>query len=250
MKKILLFITMAALATSCSDDLNSGNPGGGSDSYVLVKKQVETAADGSSITTNYSYDANKLTSVTHSNGTNEAYTYFENYITEIRHYENGGLIEKEVFTYSTSGLTGYVSYLYDLANPANNNAVKYEYIYNGGTITVNKYTGDQSSQTVAAGTVTLTVTSNGNITQYHSGTTTIDYNFDLNSSPVREIAGYQAVVLAALEGGANNITTKRVNNNGTIANSLNTYVYNPVNYPVTANHTGADGSISTSVYTY
>ena len=249
MKKILLFVT-ALLAVSCSDDLNSGNPDGGSDSYILPKKKVETAANGSSLTTNYSYNGNKLTSVTYSDGTNEAYTYLENYITEIRHYENGGLIEKEVFNYSTSGLTAHVSYFYDLANPSNNNAVKYNYTYNGGTITVNKYTGDESSQTTAAGTATLTVTSNGNITKYESGTTTIDYNFDFNSSPVREIAGYQAVVLAALEGGANNITTTRVNNNGTITNILTTYVYNPVSYPVTATHTAADGSVSTTAFTY
>jgi hypothetical protein len=250
MKKILLLITMATLSASCSDDLNSGNIGGDNDSYILPKKQVDTAADGSSLTSTYSYNGNKLTSIAYSDGTNEAYTYTENYITEIRHYENGGLVEKEVFTYGTSGLASHISYFYDLANPSNNNAVKYEYTYSGTGITVNKFTGDDSSQTTAAGTATLVISSNGNITQYQSGTTTIAYSFDLNSSPVREIAGYQAVVQASLEGGANNIVTMQVNNNGTIANSLNTYVYNPVNYPVSATHTAADGSVSTTAYTY
>lgn len=249
MKKILLFVA-ASLAIGCSDDLNSGTGGGNPDSYILPKKQVDTAPDGSSITTNYSYDGNKLTLVTHSDGSNESYTYTDRYITEIRHYKNGGLVEKETFTYSTSGIAAHVSYFYDLANPSNNNALRYEYVYNGNTITINKFTGDDTSQTTAAGTAMINVTSTGNITQYQSGTTEITYNFDVNSSPLRQVLGYQAVVLAELIGGANNITTTRVNNNGTITNSITTYVYNPVSYPVSATHTAADASVSTTAYTY
>lgn len=249
MKKILLFATLAALTTGCSDDMGSGG-GGDNSSYVLLKKTVVTEADGSSVTTNYNYDGNKLTTVTHSNGSNETYAYTDNYVTEVRHYENGGLVEKEAYTYGPSGLATHISYYYDLQNPSNNNAVKYEYSYNGNTVTANKFTGDDSGQTVAAGTVTLDITSNGNIIQYQYNTTTVEYNFDMNSSPTKEIVGYQAVVQAGFEGGANNVTTKRVNTDGTITNSLSTYTYNLANYPVTATHTAPDGSISTTAYTY
>jgi len=249
MKKILLFITVVALTVSCSDDLETGGPGNGG-GYVLLKKKVVTAPGVAAVTTQYNYDGNKLTTVTHSNGTNEAYTYTNNYITEIKHYQNGSLKEKEVFTYDEVGLATHISYFYDVANPGNNHALKYTYTYTGGTVTVTKFSGDESGQTTPAGTATLSVTVNGNITKSVNGTTTINYGFDTKSSPMREIAGYQAITLAAFEGGANNITTIQVNNSGNIVNTLTTYTYNPIDSPLTSNYTAANGGITSTVYSY
>ncbi|MFP9100039.1 hypothetical protein ACLI09_13400 [Flavobacterium sp. RHBU_24] len=249
MKKILLFITAAVLTVSCSDDLENSGPGNGG-GYVLLKKKVVTPPGAAAVTTQYNYDDNKLTTVTHSDGTNETYTYTNNYITEIKHYQNSSLIEKEVFTYDEIGLATHISYFYDLANPANNHALKYNYTYTGGTVSVTKFSGDEAAQTTPAGTATLSVTIHGNITKYVSGNTTINYGFDTKSSPMREIAGYQAITLAEFEGGANNITTLQVNNSGTIVNTLTTYTYNPIDYPLTSTYTAANGSITSTAYSY
>ncbi|MFL9845087.1 hypothetical protein [Flavobacterium rhizosphaerae] len=252
MKKLWLFILAGTFAVACSDDDygykdNSGNE----NSATLLRKKVETAPDGTQITTNYQYDGNKLTTVTRSNGTSESYSYVNmDYLSEIRYYENGALVRKDAFLYGTGSFTDHITFSYDIDNPANNTAIRSSYAWNGTTVTVTEYKGDDSSQTENIGTVTLTVTSNNNVVKFQSENKTISYGFDYQNAPLKEMSVYGLLIYADYKGGTNNITSVETTQNGTVSHSYNTYTYNNKDYPLTQTHTEPDGSVYTTEYFY
>lgn len=247
MKKISLFILAVALA-SCSDD--TGYLGGDGTDTTLLRKSVATAPNGTVITSQYRYNDDKLLEVTHSNGTSEVYSYGGDFLTEINHYTNNTLVQKEVYNYNTSGVFGaHILYDYTVSD-TENNAVKSEYAYDGNNVTVTRYSGGLLSQTTPVETFAMTLTSDGDILKVVSTNKSVIYGFDLNKAPLSETSAHLATSLADLEGGAHNIATIQSSQAGVINSSYSTYIYNSAGYPDSETHTEPDGSVYTTQYTY
>ncbi|AWH85096.1 hypothetical protein HYN59_08135 [Flavobacterium album] len=254
MKKIVLTIMAIGILASCSnDDGPSGTGGNGGTTATLLKKTIETAPDGTQLVSTYTYEGNRITAINHNNGTIENYAYQGNFLTEIRHYKDGGLIRKETFLYDSNGTFGaHIDYNYNLANPANNNAVRTDYSYDGNKVNFVQYTGDESRQENQSQTGTLTLVSNGNIIKFEgsTGNKTVSYSYDFKNSPLKEVYAYGILALTEFEGGVNNVTSTLVSVNGTSGNTLTTYTYNDRDYPATAVHTTTDSSIYNIQYFY
>lgn len=247
MKKILLFMLATSLA-SCSDD--SGYLGGGGSSTPMLRTTVETAPNGTTFTSQYRYSDEQLLEVTHSNGTNEVYSYAGDILTEVNFYTNGSLVKKDVYKYTTSGVFGeFTSYDYT-ATDANKSAFKSTYSYNGNNVTVTRYTGGPQNQNQVVDTLALTLNSSGDILKAAGSKITTTYNFDAKKAPLSSSTAYLVTTLAALEGGAHNITTVQSTQNNTVSNSYSTYTYNADDYPASETHTEPDGSVHTTLYTY
>ncbi|KOS07835.1 hypothetical protein AM493_18570 [Flavobacterium akiainvivens] len=236
---------VAALAfTSCADDDLPYNPGEET-GEVLLRQMVVTPASGQSITSQYTYDGDRITAVSHSNSTNESYSYATNgALTEVRYYEEGNLVRKSTFEYAASGAFNAVVHMYyDIANPANNHAERFTYAIAGQDITVVKYTGDEQSQTVEDQTFVLKVINN-NITAI-TGDIEASYSFDFQASPLSNVADFGVMYLADLQGGINNVITATEEGVQTTAN----YQYTSDGYPAQATVTTA-GQTYTVTYTY
>lgn len=254
MKKIVFVFMALGLLASCSDDGPSGvgNPPGDSD-VTLLKKTIETAPNGSEFISTYTYEGNKITAINHNDGTVENFAYQGSFLTEIRHYKNGGLIKKETFLYDNSGIFGaHVDYVYDLANPANNYAIRTNYSYDGNKVNFVQLKGDDSSQDEEIQTGSMTLASNGNIVKFEgsTGNKVVNYSFDFKKAPLREAFGYGFLLLSRFEGGFNNVTSSLVSINGQTANTLTNHTYNNKEYPVTATHTDTNSAVYSIQYFY
>ncbi|MFP9118499.1 hypothetical protein ACLI08_11975 [Flavobacterium sp. RNTU_13] len=246
MKKILLFMAAIAMA-SCSDD----TPPTPTDdvTVVLPSRIVTTKPDGTQLTATYTYSGNRITTTTYSDGTSESYSYIDQYLTEKRIYQNGGLIEKDVFLYDAAGFAGRVKNYYNLANPSANYSVRSLYTYSGTTVSVTELKGDENSQTTPYRTLTLTMATNGNIVKYDDGTTVINYSYDYFNNPFKNLYAYGILILSDYKGGANNVTGTQTTTGGTNVTTFTSYTYN-MDYPVTATTSTADGSQTVMQYTY
>lgn len=242
MKKIFgLLMIFAGVLTSCQDDMPYHEPEGSG--VTLLKKMVVTMSNGAQVTSLYNYDGEKLTSVTHSDGTSETYSYAGNSLTEVRYYNNGGLVKKATYLYTSNAFVGYTATNYDLQNPANNFSQRYEYIVNGDDITINEYRGDEADQNELYQTNILTVVNN-NVKKIVTPDGTTQYQFDYKNAPLRNAEAYGVMLLANFEGGINNEIAR--NEDGAVSNTA--YTYTPDEFPATATLTGSENY--TITYTY
>jgi len=246
MKKILLFMAALSMA-SCSDDAPANN--NPESPVILPQRTVTTKADGNQLTTTYSYDGNKLTGISYSDGSAESYNYIETYLTEIRYYKNGGLVQKNKFLYNGGGLAACVKNYYNLSNPSASYSVKGVYTFTSNLVTVSEFTGDENSQTTPLRTLTLQLATNGNVVKYDDGTTVINYSYDYLSNPFKNLYAYGILLMANYKDGVNNINGTQTITGGTTATTTTTYTYNQ-DYPVTATQTSATGSQSVTQYFY
>jgi len=246
MKKIFgLLVIFAGVLASCQDDMPYHEPEDGA-GQVLLKKMVVTQANGTAITSTYTYDGEKLTAVAHSNGTSESYNYNGSFISDARYYNNGGLVRKDTYLYDGTGaFAGFLASYYDLQNPNNSHAERFDYIFNGETVTVKKYTGTESQQNELVSTTLLNILNNNIKAKQVEGGVLTQYAFDFKNSPMRNIKFFNVFTLVNMEGGINNETGRNVN--GTIINTV--YNYLPNEYPAMATVTGG-GLNYTVTYTY
>lgn len=245
MKKIFaLAATALFIMTSCSsDDAQPTNPG---TNNALLKKTVETFEDGSTFTTNYNYNGNKIVSVTDSEGNIVNFTYTGDLITEVKYYEGQTLFQRDVLEYDNNGkLTTSTMYLL-----TQNSASKGVYTHNSnGTITINNFYGDLESQTEPSGVDVLTVVNN-NITNMTGGLTA-SWTFTNTIDPLSNITGYMGWMLANGEGGVNNLASYNYQfSEGPAEIGTITYTYNSNNYPATSIDTNTEGDVITTQFFY
>lgn len=245
MKKILSLAAIALfMMTSCSGDDDNGST---NTAATLIKKTVSTYDDGYEVTTDFSYNGNKITSITDSEGNETQYVYNGNLISEIKTYEDDVFFQKDVFEYDNNNkLIVHTMYLLtqDYARRA-------EFVYNGdNTITVSNYSGDLESQTMLSGTDVITVIAD-NITQVVNGSTILTSEFDDKTDPLSNITGYEALLLSSMEGGVNNVTSYTRTTAGNVEEHY-TYVftYNSNNYPVSSVETDEETGevVSTEIF--
>ena len=247
---------MAAIAlfmVSCSDDDTTPNNENPSESTVLLKKSI-SVIDGETLTATYIYDGTKLVKITYSDGTSEDYTYTGDLITNKKYYENG-LYQEDKYEYDANNrLKTHIMLSYDVEW-----GNRYEYIYNqNGTVTVKNYIGDMESQEQLNDTSIITM-ANGNITSkalYYgndgsvTGTPDVlnELAFDNKNFPLKNVKGYENMMLADDEGINNTVNYTTTDPDGETT-YVTSYTYNTNNYPVTSTETYTDYDGETEVNT-
>ncbi len=239
------FLTMAAIAmfmmTSCSDD-DSNDNGNPPTNTILLTKTIETDELGNQYVSNYFYEGTKMVKITHNDGTEDNFTYSGDNLTTIEYSEDGELIQKDQFTYNSSGqLTTFVMLDYELEW-----GDKTVFTYNNdGTVSIADYIGDLTSQETLSTNGVFTV-QNNNITSVQRGNETITYSFDEKHDPFSNVTSFMSVIYAYQEGGINNVTSYTESEE----NSTTTYTYNSAGFPTNSVETFGSGETYTTVYTY
>lgn len=219
-----LFVAAATLLSCSSDDSLSNNPTPTNDG-VLLKKVIDTFSDPSvgAVTTDLTYDGNKLTDMVFSDGYSYKYIYVNDLLTTVEDYD-GTTLE------STASLE------YD----SNNRLIKVTTVFTGANTIIDTFTHNSDgtiTENENGGAVYVYTFSNGNeITQDHTNGDN-DYTsvYDDKNGVFKNI--HQREVFQLLGNYAfNNNLLSRTNTSGLTPNENEeaTYTYNSSNYPLTA----------------
>lgn len=242
MKKIMYaFSALIVVLTSCSNDENpTANP-----PNVLLKKKIEIYNNGSELTTDYSYDGNKLVTESSSNGTYK-YTYSGDLITGIETFNsNDDLIRAKVFTYNSEGkLSSGID-----KDFMNDYAFKETYTYNSyGTATITWYYGNLTAQTQPGGWDYKYYYANGEVIKkgylYNEAT----YTYDNKNNPYKNITGIGNVQNSF--GSVNGISQNVAINSEYGQNFINEYTYNSNFYPTVETKKEDGVTVKTTQYFY
>jgi hypothetical protein len=262
MKKLLIaFSALALVFSSCSTSSTDPDP---STSTVLVSKIIYTTQAGVATTTNYNYNANKLTTAVSSDGYSEVYTYNGDLITKMEEFQGTATTPdySETYTYNTDAkVASYTTISYGTSTI---NGSRYVYVYNiDNTISITKYTGNATSQTLQVSTGKAFFT-NGQITKvevYYPATATNsaytntqNYVYDTKLNAANNITGFSKLILqgydAGLGGNAHNLlSATRINGTTTTSTDVSTFTYNASDYPVMETNVNTYISTPNSVHT-
>lgn len=267
MKKIF---TLAAIAlftmTSCSDDSDSDTvtgPGTSPSETVLLKKMIVTDSDGMTETTNYTYNGKKIVSES-TNGEYSEYTYEGNNITKLDIRQEGDFRITYTFTYSTNGQLIKHTYTHisppmGPGQPSSSSTITAHYTYNAdGTISYEdfvSFSDGPQNQEHEHGILTF---ANGNLVNKvvnRPGNQVIIERsaYDTKNSPFKNVTGNNALAIAELVDGPNNIINYTSNTSTPGEPERNysystTYTYNSANFPVTSVETYSDDVYTTQYF--
>jgi hypothetical protein len=239
MKKLITLILASTFILSCSSNSDNNNS---TSTGPLIK--TETSISGiETLTTNYNYNGNKLSTILFSLGGTANYTYNGDLIIKVENNAGG---QNSVYNYnysnnflsSFSGNESFPTFLQSL----------------NGTYSYN-------SNSSITGMTTRTITSSGNTQisnskhiRYHSqgncikdeefsisnGIATLTnyttYSYDTNNSPYKNITGFYACYNPRGILNINNITSEIHKNAAGIITSTyqTTYQYNSQNFPISS----------------
>lgn len=246
MKKILTTLSVIALVfTSCSKD---DSPSEESNSGFLLTKTVETYDDGSTYTTNFTYNGNKLIKIDDSDGESETFVYDS----------NGKLVSGvEKYYNSNTLITGSVSYIYNgqnkLSSIAFSDGLHLDYAYNiNGTVTEDNYDSNGNARTSIYTFLNDNIVS---VTESSTGLPTYvtTFQFDSKNNPFKNV--YKPYELFNnyfdFDFNVNNVTSSVYDNDvNDYRSSTYTYLYNSNNYPTVRTETTGDGEVITTSYFY
>jgi hypothetical protein len=247
MKKLIYACSVLALLfSSCSSDSDSPAVGG-----TLIKKIIDTDNLGDVLTTNFTYNGNKIVSaIDDTEETDMYFTYTGDYITKLEYKLNDGTVDQiDNYSYDSTGrLISMVS-----TRPAVEWGNKEVYTYNAdGTVSASYYSGDDLTQTVLDGTGKIYFT-NGEVSKIerYDGMTledTTTYTYDTKNNIMKNVVGYSKINFAysTADGVNHNITSENSTLHGLISYS---FVYHDNGFPSSSTETYS-GDVSTSVYFY
>lgn len=244
MKKVILLFAVAAsvLLTSCSgsddapsktddapsktDDVASKADDVASTANVLLKKTIQTQGD-KTITTNFSYNDNKIATIISDNGLKQQFTYTGDLITKIEVFNDDKL--QQTFTYEYNSDKQVITF-----NSIDklNLSVKETYVYNAdSTVSVAKYIGSGTSLS-ASPFMSIISFEKGEISmiQYQSPDLVTKFTYDTKNNPLRNVIGLDRIAYAGEASSALHNVVK-MENVGAVTFSTQ-YTYNPDNYPV------------------
>lgn len=260
MKKIILTLSIFTLAlNSCSNDETTDTPIDIS-SGILLKKTIDN--DGVDvITTNYTYNGNKLVSISDDTGYQENFIYTGDLITSTQEYDNGGLYSTNTFEYNTSGKITFFKRFDEFGDEY----VREGYNYNSdGTITIDSYdvgTFDINGNPYIFKKETLFFTNN-EISKvvsksYDSGlnltnTSTRNFTYDTKNNPFINITGFEKFYFGEgdLYQGGINVNLLTASQVGASGSDVYQYTYNSSNFPVTSTYNYNSGGSGTIQYFY
>ncbi|WP_303319165.1 hypothetical protein Q4Q34_16420 [Flavivirga abyssicola] len=234
LKKLLIFGLCISLF-ACSSE-STDTPDEPTNDSTLLKKTIETY-DDEVITTNYTYDGNKLISVISDDGYKFEYIYENGILVRVNSYVDGELDGYTTISYNQNEkIANYILHI------INDITEKYVFTFNSdNTVTESRYIGDLNSQTNFQNTTTYSYTGE-NITNLTNTGYELSYQYDNKNGIYKNIHAIEVLNLlsidfGALNGNTNNPTSIIDNNNGNIASETFGYTYNESDYPKTANYT-------------
>ena len=226
MAAIALFMAM----TSCSgvDSSEAVND----TSSIFPTKIEETFDDGSSESSTYTYEGNKLIKETYSEGGYAMYEYSNNHISQILHYNSQNVLtRKEIFEYNNE--SKLASYTHQILIPTTFNSDRIEFTHiDNNTVIAKNY--NNNNTLISTDTITI---SNGNITQcvseYNSASVTNTFTYDDKKDPFRNVHDHDVMTLALYNygGGVNNVLIENLENE---TGSTYTYTYDSNGFPLTS----------------
>lgn len=220
---------------------------------------IETFEDGSSITYDYSYDADKLIKIISSDGTLENYSYNgpNGYLSKIQMIKNGTPTQEETFEYNQ--LLNIDFY------------IKKSFISDNVITTTFSYDNFQTydpldedfilakSQIIANGEVNVyeseLIMNGKNIAERVDKTLgnaykTMIFQYDVKNAPTLNNYSINTLIIGRQNGGVNNIIGTNYIGGGTNESTNISYTYNADNFPITANETDKDGKKIKREYIY
>lgn len=245
MKNLILGCsTLLLVLTSCSK--SSDDPAVApvvtppTSSAILLKKFIVTPAGSTTgITTDITYNGNKIVKSVSSDGTSKVFTYTGDLITKIEEFVGLILDSSVTLSYNANGkLETYVELIYD--SPTIGMGTKETYSYRTATtMTYTNKSGDLATQNFLEFNATATFT-NGEIIKIEKVTgsfttpAVVNYTYDSKNNPFKNVTGYAAISFIDSEptGFVLNVLT-RIEPANTFGNELNTYTYDSNNYPLT-----------------
>lgn len=253
MKKIMIALGLAMLFLNACSKSDTPDQTPVDVNAVFLKKVVYN--DGvSSVTSNYAYSNNKITSITYSNNEKSIYTYTGNLITKNEHYLGTTLDYTENFTYdSNNNLVTYTEI-------SGASGYKETYVHNtNGTISYATYSGNNVSQTTLGSTGLFTM-QNGEVISKTvvsgANTATYNYTYDAKYCPFKNVLGFDKIVFRDdyLEFGNQKNRLGYTYSNPAFPSSNKTvtvaYTYNADNFPTNSTTTN-NGSIDATIqYSY
>ena len=244
MKKIILFLSVITLITSCSSDADPLPAIVPLDvNSVLVKKIIETEPSSNVITAEYTYNGNKLVKISYSDGTYDNYTYTNNLITKEENFTDTNVIsETSSYTYNASG---------QLVNYVNS--------YGSTTVTIN-YThnsdGTISYQEVGGNAGKFYPNKWEEYTTSPAYTYIYSFTYDGKNNPKKNILGIDKIWFAdsreTLFNSQNVVSQNELNSLGNFPKSSSTFSYDANNFPTVEMYTNysAGGSVTKYEYFY
>jgi len=254
MKKIFAMAAIALFMVSCSDDDSNSTQ-----TNTKLTKVVVTDSDGV-VTSNLTYDGNKLIEINSSDNEKQVITYTGNLVTEWKTFDaDNQMIDKEIYQYNAQNqLVAYYELYYDAVQ--GNEGYKTTYTHSSnGTISFTEYSGDDVddlnsfTEKSAEGTITDTTLT----TIYNTGedTEVVTYTFDGKNNPLKNVTGMDKIGFAGTYGSKKfnieNVVSQTYSYNGSapVVESNTVYTYNSDNFPLTETQTDDSGT-STIQYTY
>lgn len=206
---------------------------------LLLKEMIWTETDGTTYTDTFSYEGNKLVSITLDGELTNSYIYENDLLTRINSYLDGDIEDYVIPEYNAANqLISYVVYI-----PDGNEGLKFDLTYNtDGTITEKKYSGDLVSQTSLIGETIITMANDQIVLEnYDDGTDSV-YAYDTQNGMFKNISNLNTINLinidfsGYIDSGLNNLIRLTEDANGTpVDYEEYEYTYNASNYPATSN---------------
>lgn len=260
MKKNLVYFLAVALPllTSCSNDAVVST----SKSEIILPKTAKYSSTGSSIVSsvNFTYDGNKIKSITGQNERTD-FTYEGDFIVKEVTYntQSGSDVKKEEYTYAyENNKLVSTAYSKNFTTKYPNGSYKersvYAYNADGSAIMKTYYKDSEFFEVEKLGDIELESNVdkltfvNGNLTKrvskisegsylVYSDTDTTEYlyEYDANSTPFKNVLGFDLLMKDVFVNNVVNTTTSSVLWNGNYLNSNSSkidYIYNEKGYPV------------------
>lgn len=225
MKKYIVTLVVFTTLLGCSDSSDSG--------VVLPKKITEHFQDNDLIH-HYTYDGNKLISVTETDNSqqeysNKVFSYEADKLIRINNMLTG---EYDEFHYNSDGVLSEIIYYY----PAANAGRKCVYNFTSTGFTIGFYQGDLANQNVFLATEIFT-TDGGNVVTYDNGNFIYQLSNDYKNNPFKNISNFLVIQCWFYIHPSNFFGGIYLNQNNVLSNSDGTYVttrtynYNSADYP-------------------
>jgi len=245
MKKIVCALSLCLALISCSGDDSVANVENPSATGIHLIKTIETS-DAGSVTTVYTYNGDKVTGYTDSDGYRMVFTYTGDLMTKWEEYDEDDVLSGvDTFTYNEQGQL--VKHIYDFEGYKD----KYEYTHNAdGTISVKHFTTGLNSDVytfshdgkIYDNKVEENVAAAGDIPA-HIDTHT--YTYDNKNNPMVNVTGFDKIAFLgdrSAKNFANNETSNTHTNSRGLVQPMTTtaYTYNAANFPLTEIETNVD----------
>ncbi|MBC2843750.1 hypothetical protein [Winogradskyella flava] len=232
LRGLFLFnLLLLIFACSSDSDSNDDDQGGNPNDTVLIQEIIYNyAGDNDFYTESFSYDGNKLLSITDtSSDSNEVYSatfeYDNNRLSKISFFEDTALEESITLSYNSENVLTNLEILFpEISSVPFNESITFN---SDGSLTI-----DDTTYTIQ----------NGNVIEENDSGDTLSYAYDNKNSAYKNILDIETIILVMSRAengfdiyGANNNITELIDNQGTFS-EIETfeYSYNSNDYPVSA----------------